>query len=176
MDQTGLVLKRTAFGLIIISKKTIPPLIKMIDHENKKDLLMKLQNHTEKLLDWKKKTILLIDDDALNHKILSQLLLRKTSCRLIKITSEIKVLEYIRKNQTDAILIELSFSYEKSLELIKQIKKINSHILIIVQTFMAFNDIKKACFDAGCNYFFSKPLGFEKLLSVMDSHLSQQRI
>ena len=143
----------------------------MTDHENKKDLLMKLQNQTEKLLDWEKKTILLIDDDALNRKILSQLL-KKTSCRLIEIRDESTVLEYIRKNQTDAILIELSFSYEKNLELIKEIRKINSHILIIVQTFMVLNKIKTACFDAGCNFFFSKPLDFEKLFSVMDSYFT----
>jgi CheY-like chemotaxis protein len=132
---------------------------------------MKLQNHTEKLLDWKKKTILLIDHDTLNCKILSQLL-KKTSCRLIEITDEATVPEYIRKNQADAILIELSFSYEKNLELIKDIRKINSHILIIAQTFMVQNKIKKTCFDAGCNYFFSKPLDFEKLLSVLSSHLN----
>jgi len=132
---------------------------------------MKLQNHTEKLLDWKKKTILLIDHDTLNRKILSQLL-KKTSCRLIEITDEATVPEFIKKNQVDAILIELSFSYEKNLELIKDIRKINSHILIIAQTFMVQNKIKKTCFDAGCNYFFSKPLDFEKLLYVMDSYLT----
>jgi CheY-like chemotaxis protein len=132
---------------------------------------MKLLNHTEKVFDRKKKTVLLVDHDTLNRKILSQLL-KKTFCRLIEITDEATVLEYIRKNQTDAILIELSFSYEKNLELIKEIRKINSHILIIAQTFMAHNKIKTACFNAGCNYFFSKPLDFEKLLSVLDSHLS----
>jgi len=65
MDQTGLVLKRSRSGLIIISTHTILPLIKMTDHENKKDLLMKLLNHTEKVFDRKNKKILLIDNGVL---------------------------------------------------------------------------------------------------------------
>lgn len=137
-----------------------------------KKYLMKLQYNSGTYFNWENRTIVLFDNDELNRRILS-LYFRKTACRLVVETENVKVLHVVNHYRPDVVLIELSFSYQDNIELIRKVRQTNDQILIIVQTFRENEEIKKACFNAGCNYFFTKPLDFIKLMSVLDFHLNQ---
>lgn len=144
------------------------------EQEKQKISFNENNNNAGKYFNWENNTVLLFDDDEMNRKILS-IYFRKTYCRLIVETDRTMVLEAARDYNPDAILIGLSFSYQDNIELIRKVRQTNDQILIIVQTFMVLEKIKKACFNAGCNYFFLKPLDFVKLMSVMDTCLSPHR-
>lgn len=132
---------------------------------------MKSTGSSQKLFNWENKTILLIDNDTLNRKLFSSFF-KKTSCQLICESDRLMVLNLVKNHKPDIILTELCFSYIHGIELIREIRKMDDSLPIIVQTFRANEEVKEACLNAGCNYYFTKPLDFMKLMSIIDFHLN----
>jgi len=67
------------------------------------------------------------------------------------------------------VLMDVRLPDTNGLILTKKMKKINPQIIIIAQTAYASGDDIKACFEAGCNNYISKPIIREKLLQMINN-------
>jgi CheY-like chemotaxis protein len=114
------------------------------------------------------KTVLLVEDDLMN-----QLTIRKfieKIYRVIVTDSSDKVMEILRKENIDIILMDISIKGEKNgLELTIELKALKefSHIPIIAVTAHAFESDKKNALNAGCDNYLSKPFIKEQLLTMI---------
>jgi CheY-like chemotaxis protein len=76
-------------------------------------------------------------------------------------------LEEAKKNNFDAILMDIRLPDINGLEVVKRIRKFNSKVFIIAQTAYAMPDDQELALAAGCNEFLTKPVNAEKLLKQL---------
>jgi CheY-like chemotaxis protein len=80
-------------------------------------------------------------------------------------------LEIVKKNHVDLVLLDLRLSDMDGYEVIKEIKKFDQQIVIIVQTGYFHEKLRPgyngSCFDD----FLAKPISVSKFYSVLDKYL-----
>jgi CheY-like chemotaxis protein len=60
-------------------------------------------------------------------------------------------------------------------EATRQIRQLNSNIVIIAQTAYAQTGDKEMAIEAGCNDYISKPINPDELHSILKKHLKNQK-
>lgn len=118
-------------------------------------------------LNWKDKTIVIVDDTKLNF-VLLKTILRKTEANIVWFENGQDVIDYVEQSQVvDLILMDIRMPIIDGIEASRIIKKMAPHIPIIIQTASvmgeAYEDIKKS----GCDDTIFKPIDSAKLLSIM---------
>ena len=118
-------------------------------------------------LNWKDKTIVIVDDTKLNF-VLLKTILRKTEANIVWFENGQDVIDYVEQSQVvDLILMDIRMPIIDGIEASRIIKKMAPHIPIIIQTASvmgeACEDIKKS----GCDDTIFKPIDSAKLLSIM---------
>lgn len=86
-----------------------------------------------------------------------------------------KAIELCSKHDIHLVMMDMWLPDITGFEVIRQIKKINQKIKIIVQTGYATPEDREKAFDAGCDDYLSKPIKRDALLSRIDYHLKQLR-
>ena len=103
------------------------------------------------------KTVLVVDDIAENRKLLVELL----SFHGIK-THEAKdgleVLEIYKQEKFDIIFMDILMPKLNGIETIKEIRKTDKEIPIVVVSANVFSEDKKNALENGANDFMSKPI------------------
>ncbi len=56
-------------------------------------------------------------------------------------------------------------------ELTKKMKKLKKHIPVIAQTAYALAGDKEKSYEAGCDYYISKPIKADKFINVIDKFI-----
>jgi DNA-binding NarL/FixJ family response regulator len=74
----------------------------------------------------------------------------------------------LKKMQVNTVILDINLPQNKSYELLKQIKKINRHILVIVLSIHTDNHTKEQCMALGADYFFDKYNEFGKITSILN--------
>jgi DNA-binding NarL/FixJ family response regulator len=74
----------------------------------------------------------------------------------------------IEKMNVQTVILDINLPQNKSYELLKQIKKINRHILVIVLSIHTDNHTKEQCMALGADYFFDKYNEFGKITSILN--------
>ena len=116
----------------------------------------------------KNKTILVVEDDAINMDYLKKLLQKKNIKILSATTGEIAV-ETVKKlhSTIDLILMDIKLPGMNGYEATLKIKAINKNIPVIAQTAYAMNKDRKKSLTMGCDDHINKPIQkfvlFEKL-------------
>ena len=67
--------------------------------------------------------------------------------------------------------MEVLLPLEKGLEIIRKYKWQHPSLPVVVQTVLAFEKVKRACLEAGCDGFWMKPLKFWEVMGEMDGLL-----
>jgi len=116
--------------------------------------------------------ILLAEDVELNVKIINKFLeLNGYSCDNVYNGKE--AVEAYSKNEYDIILMDCQMpimdGYEATRK-IRAIEKNKKHTIIIAMTAYAMEGDKKKCFEAGMDDYLSKPVDFNKLLSILSNY------
>lgn len=109
--------------------------------------------------------ILVAEDNLINQKVIKQVL-NKIGYQPVIVNNGKEVLEMIYTNSFDVILMDVQMPELDGLETTRIIReqKLDQPI-IIAMTASAMAEDKSECLQAGMDYFVSKPVSFEELLS-----------
>ena len=138
----------------------------MLDNE------VTLQKKISEIYDWSMYTALIVEDDAVNFKVIKAML-HKTNINVIHATNGLKAIEYVYSYpEIDIVLMDVHLPEMSGLEATGKIKKINRKLPIIAQTANAMLEDKDKCIEAGCVDYISKPIDMNELLEKISKYLT----
>ncbi len=121
--------------------------------------------------------ILIVDDQEFNRSMIIDVL-NPIGFLCIEVTNGLEGLEKIVKIQPDLIITNIVMPIMDGLEMMRTIRK--SHHLkqvpIIVSSGRVFKMERQKCFEAGADFFLSKPVQFEELFTYLQQSLNLEWI
>lgn len=121
------------------------------------------------------KTILVVEDQADNRKIVRDLL-TSSGFKVIEAVNGLEGLELARSHQPDLILMDIQLpgidGYEATRR-IKDDKNLKDTPVIVVTSYALSGDEKKA-FEAGCDAYVAKPFSPRKMLAKVKEFLNSE--
>lgn len=114
------------------------------------------------------KTILHIEDNAFNRKIVRDVLAR-TSYRLVEAGDGVEGLTAVRQASPDLVLLDIQLPKMSGLDVIRALRSDpqTSGVPIIVITSFALSGDDQKVMEAGASHYFSKPYSPRALLEVI---------
>jgi len=120
--------------------------------------------------------ILIVEDNLINQKIVTKLLNR------LGFTSDIaengqEAINALSNIDYKLVLMDIQMPVMDGIEATKQIRSnsdsrvLNPNIPIIAVTALASKEGEKRCYDAGMNDFISKPINYEKFVTILENRL-----
>lgn len=121
----------------------------------------------------KDRKVLVIDDDALNMKLIKAILSKK-EIEVIEAFDARKGLELAAQHQPDAILMDMNLPGMDGMEATRQLKADPSlkDISVIAVTGFVGPEFQEKAMDAGCSGFVEKPISIENLLKTLKQVLN----
>jgi CheY-like chemotaxis protein len=119
------------------------------------------------------KTILVIEDNPLNMKLVRSILARGNYSVLEAADAETGML-LAREKQPDAILMDIQLPGIDGLSatrILKSDPRCKNTIIIAITSYAMENDDKKA-YDAGCDGYITKPIDIHSFLETMEQYLN----
>jgi two-component system CheB/CheR fusion protein len=137
--------------------------------------IMPLKNDIEpsnkQRYDWSDKTILLIEDDLFNVKLILKFLERTKAKYLVAYNGSSAIEMYRNNSDIDVLLLDIQLPDIDGYSVAKKLIEINPKAIIIAQTAYAFEENRSICYEAGCSDFIPKPLEREKFLETIDKYM-----
>ncbi len=125
--------------------------------------------------DWRKKSILIADDEVQNYIILEKAL-KKTKIKVYHAENGEKAVKIFKKNPSiDIILMDIRMPEMGGLEATKLIRSINRDVPIIAFTAYALSDDESIALEFGCDDYVSKPIRPAHMVQKINEHLSKQK-
>ena len=121
--------------------------------------------------DWTLKKILIVEDEVSNYKYL-EMVLNKTNATIYWAKDGLQAIDLCKEHQPDVILMDIKMPNMDGLEATREIKKTHPEIPIIAQTAYAMENDEHLSLEAGCNWYLSKPIKANKLLSTLSNFLA----
>ena len=112
-----------------------------------------------------KKTILVAEDIDNNYIIMHSILQEKYN--LIRATNGEEAIELARIHTPDMILMDMKMPVLDGIEATREIRKFNPQVPIIALTAYIFDTNQQDAFEAGCNYFITKPLNKDTIMNIL---------
>lgn len=122
------------------------------------------------MYDWSGKTVLMVEDDPVNMRFLTVLLL-KTKVDLLYAADGKEAVELVQSTPVDIVLMDMNLPVMDGYEATRQIKALRPGIPVIAQTAHALSEDRKHCLEAGCNEYLSKPIDKHKLYTIIERFL-----
>lgn len=117
---------------------------------------------------WDDKTILIVEDDLISYQYIEALLSR-TNVRLIHVKNAEDAIEVCHINSNlNLILLDIQLPFMNGIEAARIIRQNNKNVPIITQTANTISEESKACLDAGCNAFITKPIDPDELFNLIN--------
>jgi hypothetical protein len=136
-----------------------------------KDITSQIDTITLRKKDFKKKKVLIVEDDETNILYLSEILKRMNTNVLVAEDG----VEAIKKCKSDKdinlVLMDIKLPKMNGYDASKEIKKIRPKLPIIAQTAYAMINEKEKCLDAGCDEYLAKPINKNDLISILQLYL-----
>jgi len=128
--------------------------------------------HDERSFDLSNTHILVAEDEEDNYEYLHVMLKRKVE-RISRAKNGDEVIEYLKRESPDLILMDLKMPGMNGYEATREIRKSNLAIPIIALTAYSQPEEKKLAAEAGCTAFISKPIRKEQLFKELKRILFQ---
>ncbi len=126
---------------------------------------------TDKIPNWSKKNILIVEDDETNAYLL-KVYLKKTGATLIEVRDGQKAVELCESNlPIDLVLMDIRLPVMNGYKATRLIKAKRNEIPVIAQTAFTMNSEMDCAFEAGCDDFIAKPISQEQLFMVLSKFL-----
>jgi len=123
--------------------------------------------------DWSKYTVLIVEDDIINFKVI-EAMLRNTKINVIHADNGVMAIDHVRLfPQIDIVLMDVHLPEMSGLEATGKIKKINEALPVIAQTANAMSEDKDKCLEAGCVDYISKPIDMGDLFAKIAKYLPE---
>jgi CheY-like chemotaxis protein len=125
----------------------------------------------DKIPDWSKKNILIVEDDETNAYLLKAYL-KKTRATLIEVRDGQKAVDLCNSNlHIDLVLMDIRLPVMNGYKATQLIKSKNKEIPVIAQTAFTLNSEMDSALNAGCDDFLAKPISQEELFGVLSKYL-----
>jgi PAS domain S-box-containing protein len=123
-------------------------------------------------LNWKGKTILIVEDEDTNFTFIDTLL-RPTSAAVIRAKDGAEAINICKNNsKIDLILMDIKLPGINGLEATKQIRKFRKSLPIIAHTAYAMSVDEDECIKAGCDAYVCKPVKIDPLLRLIHQYIN----
>ena len=120
--------------------------------------------------------VLIAEDDEISEIQIS-IEIGKYCREILKVKTGTEAVEICRKNKDiDLVLMDIKMPGLSGYEAARQIRQFNKDVIIIAQTAYAFAGESEKAIEAGCNDYISKPIGKDKLLSLLRKHFNYIQI
>ncbi|NBC84358.1 MAG: PAS domain-containing protein [Bacteroidetes bacterium] len=128
----------------------------------------------ESLVTWKDAVILIAEDEDLNYMYLVSAL-KSTGVTIVRAKNGKEAIALAaQRDDIQLILMDIKMPHINGYDATRAIKQIHPELPIIAQTAFVSEEDKTKCFDAGCDYFLSKPIKKESLIDVIGGYLAER--
>jgi two-component system cell cycle response regulator DivK len=119
----------------------------------------------------KDKIILVVEDDIVSCELFKELFLRKNIESYIIVHNGEKAIEVCRTVEgVQLVLMDYKLPGMDGCEALKEIRKINKDIRIVMQTAYAYNLKKELVKDCDIDDYITKPIISDKLYSILNKY------
>jgi len=130
-----------------------------------------MQEENKQVLNWSSFTVLIVEDDIANYKLLESLL-KRTNIKILHAESGAKAVSIGDTcNEINIILMDIQLPEMDGFEAAQKIKEKKPDLPVIILTASIFNgntiDLKNTCFDG----FISKPFDLNLLIETISNFL-----
>jgi CheY-like chemotaxis protein len=116
-------------------------------------------------------TALVVEDDESSNLLLKEFLKRMKVEKIFIAFSGHDALEICMKNpDIDLIMMDLKMEIMNGMEAIREIRKFNQSVKILVQTGLVTSEVKNESFDSGCDGYILKPLTYKNVSDEIEKH------
>lgn len=116
--------------------------------------------------------ILIADDDIISRKLILKTV-NDLGKEIIEATTGREVVEKFKENpDLDLILIDVQMPDMNGYEATKEIRKLNTDVIIITQSAFGLNGDKEKALLAGSNDYITKPIGKNELLIMLNKYFT----
>jgi len=143
---------------------TIPYRLPVISGDQKKSKIK------EEKMRIKGKTLLIVEDDDMNHAFLEEIL-ASTEMKLIRASDGLQAVAMAETEDPELIIMDIRLPKLNGLEATRRIREKGIKTPIIAQTAYAMSEDKEICIAAGCDDYVSKPIHKDLLLKKIVYHL-----
>ena len=139
---------------------------------NGADVTLKVKPKAKIAKDWSGKTFLIAEDEPSNQMFMN-VILAKTGVEIIMANDGREAMDLFleNKDRIDLVLVDVRMPKMNGYELTKELKKLDSDIVVIALTANAMNNDREEALSAGCNDYLTKPISKELLLNTIDKYL-----
>ena len=116
------------------------------------------------------KTALVVDDIEENRKLLVEML-NFYGIKTYEAKNGLEVLDIYKKEKIDIIFMDILMPKLNGIETIKEIRKTNQDIPIVVVSANVFTEDRNNALENGANDFISKPIEESELLLMLEKHI-----
>lgn len=119
------------------------------------------------IADFHGKTILIVEDNDSSLELLKAIL-EPTGAYIMHAGDGVEAIEFCQNyRQLNLVLMDIQLPLMNGFEATRIIKKLRTELPVVAQTAYALPAEKEACFAAGCDAYFAKPIRSELLLPVL---------
>ncbi len=118
------------------------------------------------------KTVLIVEDNALNMKLMRDLL-QASGYETLQSDNGKHAFDLVRENKPDLVLMDIQLPDVSGLDVTRWLKEDDTlkHIPIIAVTALAFRGDEERVLEAGCDAYISKPISIAEFLEQVKSIL-----
>lgn len=129
------------------------------------------QSQEEKIFNWEKKKILIVEDEVINYLYLKELL-RNTGATILCASNGLEAVEACKQHKDlSLVIMDMKMPGMSGYEAIPLIKKIRNELPVLALSAYALSDDVKKAYDAGCDNFLAKPVITEELFEMINKYI-----
>jgi signal transduction histidine kinase/ActR/RegA family two-component response regulator len=140
-----------------------------LPYEKRQDPTRGIKETGEKTMErnWEGKSVLIVEDDYINYKLLEGVLKKCRAKVLFAVNGKEAVRICTGRNEPDLVLMDIQLPEMNGLEAMRQIRKSKPDLPIIVQTANVLHEEKQKAEEAGCQGFIIKPVNLDYFLDAV---------
>ena len=116
-------------------------------------------------------TILIAEDEESNFLLLKTIL--KRHCNILQAKTGKELLEIYKEQHADLILMDIKMPEMNGIDALKEIRKFDTEIPVIMQSAYAFENDMESARQAGSNGFITKPINIKELKATLSNFLPE---
>ena len=120
--------------------------------------------------DFSGKVILIVEDTETSNRFYNAALSRTKAKLLWALDGEEALDKLKENNDIDVVLLDLNLPGISGFDVLKNIRKTDTSLSVIVQTAYVLSGEEAACYELGANDFITKPIMLDQLLSSLQKH------
>ena len=124
--------------------------------------------------DFSNKVVLVVEDNEISYKLIHAVL-TQVKTNVVRASNGKEAIEACSSGKHfDLVLMDMQMPEVDGLEATRYFKKICPELPILATTANTYDENARACKEAGCDGFLTKPLQFRKMFEMMQSFFDKQ--